>query len=108
MFGADVRVAQGAGFLERQLEHPLAAGGEGDFARLAAAVHHKVVLERAQQLVNINTQPRQHSDREALVVLKQGVENVFRIHEAVAEFFGFGLGRGNDFLGVFRKFVPHN
>ena len=105
VLGADVVVAEAAGFVYRQLDDALGARSQPDFAddRPIAAADDE--LDRGPDLGQLDVHVLEDARGDALALTDEAEEQVLRADVVVVEPLRFVLSEGQDFAGSIRELV---
>ena len=104
---ADVVVAQLQGFAQRELQHLLGAGGEGDVAGRGLLALADDLLHLLAYAVERNAQGLKSFGGNALTFMDQTQEDVFGTNVIVVQHACLFLGKHNYATGTVRKSLKH-
>ena len=107
MFGADVVVAELAGLLEGELQHPLGPGGEGDLHRHEAGAAADDFLHLDPGIFQVDAHRFEDLGRHASAFADQPEQDLLRSHEVVTQPSGLFLGEHDHLDGLLGKPLEH-
>ena len=107
MFGADVVVAELAGLLQGELEHPLGPRGEGDFHGNEARATTDDFLHLDPSVLEVDPHRLENLGGHARALADQPEQDLLRSHEVMTQPSGLLLGQHDHLDGLLGKPLEH-
>ena len=107
VFGADVVVAELAGFLQGELKHPLGPGGEGDLHRHETGAPADDLLNLDPSVLQVDSHRLENLGGHAGALTDQPEQDLLRSHEVMTQPSGLLLGQHDHLDGLLGKPLEH-
>mmetsp|Transcript_45739 Transcript_45739/g.145747 ORF Transcript_45739/g.145747 Transcript_45739/m.145747 type:complete len:311 (+) Transcript_45739:3144-4076(+) len=108
VLGADIVVAELPGLLERELEHALGAGGEGDLHSDEAGAAADDLLDLHAGLLEVDAHRLEHLGSDASALANETEQDLLGAHEVVAEAAGLLLREHYDLDRLLGEALEHS